>query len=94
MGMDLCDSYNQMKEEEKFKLVINGVVSELEQQRNEYLGFIEDNQVFISQFFPDYIKLLEQIDIMKNEMVKKEQQQEQFIQWQKDGEIIEVDFKL
>ncbi|HEY5557220.1 LeoA/HP0731 family dynamin-like GTPase [Acetobacterium sp.] len=94
IGFDLWDSYSQMKKEEEFQRAINKVVSNFEQQRKEYLGFIDDEQVFIPQFFPNYIELLEQIDTMKNEMVKKEQQQEQFIQWQKDGEIIEADFEV
>lgn len=94
IGIDLWDSYSEMKKEEEFQRVINNVVINFEQQRKEYLGFIDDEQLFIPQFFPHYTKLLEQIDQMENEMVNKEQQQQRFIEWRNDGEMIEVDFKM
>jgi len=93
IGMDLWDSYSQMKKEEEFNRAIHDMVSNFEKQRKEYLELIDDEQVFIPHFFPDYIHLLKKIDIIKEELMNKEQQQIQFKQWQEDGKIIEVDFE-
>jgi uncharacterized membrane-anchored protein YhcB (DUF1043 family) len=93
IGIDLWDSCSQMKKEEEFQRAIGKMVSDFEKQRKEYLSFIDDEQKFIPQFFPNYVELLEHIDVIKTELMNKEQQKEQFIQWQRDGEIIEVDFK-
>lgn len=93
IGFDLWDSYSQQKKEEEFQRGISDMVSKFEQQRQEYLGFINDEQVFVCQFFPSYRELVGKIDEMKDEMAKKEQQRVQFIQWQKDGRVIEADFE-
>ena len=94
IGFDLWESYSQKKKEEEFQRGIVEMVSKFEQQRKEYIGFIDDEQEFIHQFFPNYKDLLKQIDAMRDEMAKKEQQQEQFIKWQNDGKIIEDEFTL
>lgn len=93
IGIDLWDSYSQKKKEEEFQRAIVKVVSDFEKQRKEYLSYIDDEQKFIPQFFPNYIELLEHIDMIKAELMNKEQQQEHFMNWQKDAEIIEVDFE-
>ncbi|MBK5262069.1 MAG: 50S ribosome-binding GTPase [Peptostreptococcaceae bacterium] len=93
IGIDLWDSYSQKKKEEEFQRAIKKVISDFEKQRKEYLSFIDDEQTFIPQFFSNYVELLEHIEVIKTELMNKEQQQEQFIQWQKEGEIIEVDFE-
>jgi hypothetical protein len=93
IGIDIWDSYSQMKKEKEFIRTINEVVSNFEMQRKEYLEFIEDEQEFIPRFFPDYLQLLEKTNLIKAELASKEQQQEEFIKWQEDGKIIEVDFE-
>jgi len=40
-----------------------------------------------------HFELLEQIDLIKAELVKKQQQQEKLMQWQLEREAIEVEFE-
>jgi len=40
-----------------------------------------------------HFELLEQIDLIKAELVKKQQQQEKLMQWRLEGEAIEVEFE-
>ena len=82
-----------MEKEAEFQQAIGKMVSDFENQRKEYIRFIDDEQKFIPKFFPNYVELLDHIDIIKIELMNKEQQKEQFTQWQRDGEIIEVEFK-
>ena len=93
IGIDLWDSYSHMEKEAEFQQAIGKMVSDFENQRKEYIRFIDDEQKFIPKFFPNYVELLDHIDIIKIELMNKEQQKEQFTQWQRDGEIIEVEFK-
>ena len=54
------------------------MTQDFEQLRKEYLSFIEDEQIFIPQFFPNYQELLRHIDIINSELENKKLQQEQF----------------
>lgn len=92
IGIDLWDSYSQMKKEKEFHDVIKKMVLDFENQRKEYLSFIDDEDKFIPMFFSNYIELLKHIEIVEAELKDKEHQKEKFSQWQRDGEIIEVAF--
>jgi predicted GTPase/uncharacterized membrane-anchored protein YhcB (DUF1043 family) len=94
IGFELWDSYSQKKKEEEFQRGIGKMVSNFDQQRQEYLDLIDDDQRFVHKAFPRYIELVEQLAEAKEEMIKKEQRQAQFAKWQKDAEVIEADFKI
>lgn len=53
-----------------------------------------NKQIFIPQFFPNYLELLDHIGIIKTELENKKLQQKQFIQWQKDGKLLKLILKL
>ena len=79
---------------EEFKKNIESIVEQLNQQRNDYLGFINNPQDFIEQFFPNGFDLRERVSEMENEMLKKEGFQQDFEAWKHEGEIIEADFEV
>ena len=94
VGFELWDTYSDAKKKEEFKKNIESIVEQLNQQRNEYLGFINNPQDFIEQFFPNGFDLRERVSEMENEMLKKEGFQQDFEAWKHEGEIIEADFEV
>ncbi|WFF73696.1 LeoA/HP0731 family dynamin-like GTPase [Proteiniclasticum sp. QWL-01] len=93
IALDSWEAYDQNKKDKVFSEAISSMVSDFNEQRKEYLNFLNDEEKFIPQFFPEYLKLIDRINLIKQELENKEQQSEQFIQWKKEGEIIEVDFE-
>lgn len=94
VGFELWDTYSDAKKKEEFKKNIESIVEQLNQQRNDYLGFINNPQDFIEQFFPNGFDLRERVSEMENEMLKKEGFQQDFEAWKHEGEIIEADFEV
>lgn len=94
IGIDLWDSYSQKKKEEDFNKGIAEMVAKFEQQRKEYIELINDDDVFINQFFSNYVELSKKIEAMEQEMLLKEKQQQQFIAWQEEGKFIEAEFEI
>lgn len=94
IGLEVWDSWNEMKKKKQFQNVVEEIVRNFNGQRQEYLGFINDSQKFIQQFFPNYVELINRVDEMGEEVYKRENYQREFEEWKYQGEIIEVDFEL
>lgn len=93
IGIEAWDSWSKKKKEQKFQKLIEEIIRNLNKQRKEYLGFINDEK-FIMELFPDYIQLINQIEEIRDEVGKRENIQREFEKWQHQGEIVEADFKL
>ncbi|MBE1555998.1 LeoA/HP0731 family dynamin-like GTPase [Sporosarcina limicola] len=94
VGIEAWDSWNEMKKKKQFQNVVEGIVRNFNKQRQEYLGFINDNEKFIEQLFPNYIELINRVAEMKGEVDKRADFQREFKEWKHQGEIIEADFKF
>jgi len=94
IGIELWDSYTQKKKEEEFQEGINNLVSTFENQRKEYLEFINNEDKFTSECFPNYIGLKDQLKELQTELDKKQKQHENFKRWREQGEAIEAEFKI
>ena len=70
------------------------MVESFNKQRKESLEFINDQNTFVTQFFPGYTELQDKLQMMKSEMIEKEKFQSDFRKWRYDGEIIEADFEV
>ncbi|WP_373470780.1 LeoA/HP0731 family dynamin-like GTPase [Carnobacterium alterfunditum] len=94
VAVEVWDAWSEKKQQEEFKRGISEMVENFNKQRKEYLKFIDDQDTFIIQFFPNYIELQDKIQIMKSEIKEKENFQSDFRKWCHDGEIIESDFQV
>ena len=94
IGMEAWDSYSEAKKKQEFERGISEMVVKFEQQRKEYYEMLNNDQVFIQQFFPNYIELRNEIGSMEAKMSEKKRQQEQFARWRQEGEAIVEKFQI
>ncbi|CZQ85614.1 Hypothetical protein Tpal_657 [Trichococcus palustris] len=94
IAVELWDSWSKKKQQEEFAQTIREMVESFNKQRKESLEFINDQNTFVTQFFPGYTELQDKLQMMKNEMSDKEKLQSDFQKWCYDGEIIEADFEV
>ena len=78
---ELWDSYNEYKKQREFKKGIDEMVSEFELLREEYLSFINDEEKFTGECFPNYIKLTKQLEELHKELQAKHLMHENFKKW-------------
>src|SRR5699024_4352759 len=94
VGLEMWDSYSQVKQEKEFNKAKNEVVDSLNKQRKEYIDFINNTQDFIGQFFPSYFELHNRLVEMEEDLIKRQSFQNEFEAWKREGEIIEADFEI
>lgn len=94
LGVEAWESYSEKKQEEEFYKAKNLMKEKLEEQRKDYIEFIDNEEEFSKQFFPDYFELLEQIKDITNAVNDRQRLQEEFEIWKNEGEIIEGDFEV
>jgi len=90
---EMWDSYSKKKKEQKFQEAIDDIVSKFEQQRKEYLDFLDDDK-FIGECFPNFISLEKQLEGLNADLSEKQSQHEKFKKWRERGEAIDAEFKI
>lgn len=106
LALEAWDSYDNHQKEKAFQEFINGknkekgdnranddfgMIENFEKQRKEILEIINGNE-FISNFFPTYIDLQNNLQSIQNDIIKMNKQQKAFKEWVEMGEIIDVEF--
>lgn len=94
IGIEAWDSWSERKKNQEFQNLVEEIVQNFNNQRQEYLDFINDNEKFIKETFPNYIVLINRVAEMKEEVEKSEKFQSEFEEWKHQGDIIEADFEL
>lgn len=90
------EAWDSWKEAERVKEFENGKQSltrNLEEQRRELLGRINDTD-FSAQFFPGFGDLQHQIEKLSEELQRTEKQRKVFAQWRENAEVIDAEFKM
>lgn len=90
---EVWDSYEKHQNEQKFRETVAEIVSMLEKQRKKILDFL-GSQDYIDQIFPAYQKLKEKIDAVEIMYSETDQRKKAFSDWQREGEIIEAEFRM
>ena len=93
IAMELWDSYKKAKAEEDFSNMVKDIVEMLEQQRSGLLKSLNDDS-FIEQLFPVYAELKEKISAVQEANMQVAERKRAFDEWQKEGEIIEGEYRL
>lgn len=94
IGLELWDSYSEVKKQEKFKEMKNSIKESLSEQRKDYIEFINNSDQFFDEFFPEYNNLLSRINEMEMEMTERESFINEFRHWELEGKSIEADFEV
>jgi len=94
IGLDVWDLIDQKKKEAEFQKGIDNMVSNFEGQRKEQLDFLNDEDKFISECFPNYIDLKKQLEELHTDLQNKQKQSEDFQRWREKGEAIKAEFEI
>ena len=93
IAIELWDSWSKKKQQEEFSKAILEVKENFEKQRKEYLDIINDEDSFLSHFFPSYEELERKVEMMGKEKQDKEDFNQRFQKWCREAEIIEGEFE-
>lgn len=93
LGLELWDSYEKYRQEEKFKETKKTMVSNFNQQRTELLSLINGPK-FITQFCPELIELQTNVQSVEEAVLETRNKREQFLRWRATGEAIDAEFKM
>lgn len=91
--MEAWDSYKKAKAENEFRDMVTQIVSMLEEQRQGLLDSLNQDD-FISQLFPAYKKLQENLEIVLLANEETASRKRSFDEWQHEGAIIEGEYRI
>ncbi|WP_159991989.1 LeoA/HP0731 family dynamin-like GTPase [Pelistega ratti] len=91
--MEVVDTVKKAQQEQDFKNLVSEILKVLEKQREMLLGDLKNDDKFISSF-PQYIALQEQFKVIQESNDDKAERKLAFEKWQKEGEIIEAEYRL
>lgn len=91
LGIELWDSYEKYEQEKKFQKAVKEMIKNFEKQRKEILEMI-NSENFITNFFPNYIKLQNNLQLINDDIENMREQQKSFKEWVEMGKIIDVEY--
>jgi len=94
VGLDVWDSYSDMKKKEEFEKAIQIIVSQLEEQRQEYYELFNDNDRFVEKCVPEFGQLEDQIKSLDKQIEDRKKYINDFEEWKAEGEAIDVAFQV
>ncbi len=93
IGFEVWDSWKEAERVKEFEKGKQSLRKNLEEQRKELLGKINDSD-FSTQFFPGFYDLQHLIKKLSEELKRTKNQRKVFAEWRNDAEIIDVEFKM
>ena len=94
IGIEVWDSYSEMRKKEEFEKAVQNIVSQLEDQRQEYYDLFNDNDRFVERCVPAYSELASQIETLNNQILERQRYINDFEEWKAEGEAIDVAFQV
>lgn len=92
LALEAWDSWEKAKRQERFKEVIEKMVSNFNTQRQELLALI-NGEDFIGRFFADYVELQEDVDEIALQVQSQRARSARFHDWRTMGESLSVEFR-
>lgn len=90
--IEIFDTYQKMKNEEKFRKAINEMVDELKKTQKSLLELLQ-NSNFNEEFFPQYVALKDALKAEHGNLELYAQKQKNFKLWYQEGDIIDAEFR-
>ena len=94
IGLEVWDSYSDLKKKEEFQKAIQNLVSKLESHRQEYYDLFIDNDKFVGRCVPAFRELAEQIEELNIQISERKNYISDFEVWKAEGDAIDADFKV
>lgn len=91
VALEAWDSWEQYKREEAFKKAIAEIISNFEQQRQDFLDLVNSER-FKEEFFPDYLRLSSRRKELQGNLDESRERQQRFQEWRAEAEAIDVEF--
>ena len=92
VALEAWDSWEQYKREEAFKKSVADIVSNFEQQRQDFLDLV-NSESFKEKFFPDYLQLNSRRQELQANVDESRVRQQRFLAWRNEAEAIDAEFK-
>lgn len=92
VALEAWDSWEQYKREAAFKKAIAQMVSNFEQQREDFLGLVNSER-FKEEFFPDYLQLNSRRQELQSNLDESRARQQRFQAWRAEAETIDAEFR-
>jgi GTP-binding protein EngB required for normal cell division len=92
VALEAWDSWEQYKREEAFKKTIAEIISNFEQQRQDFLDLV-NSELFKEKFFPDYLQLSSRRKELQSNLDESRKRQQRFQEWRAEAEAIDVEFR-
>ncbi len=92
VALEAWDSWEQYKREAAFKKAIAQMVSNFEQQREDFLGLVNSER-FKEEFFPDYLQLNSRRQELQSNLDESRARQQRFQAWRAEAEAIDAEFR-
>ena len=93
IAYELWDSWKQAERQAAFAKAKAGMRVNLEEQRRELLGSISAPD-FSETYFPEFVKLKEQVALLGGALKATQEQRETFARWKRDAEAIDAEFTV
>lgn len=93
LGFEVWDSWKEAERVKEFEKSKQSLIENLEGQRKELLGKINDTD-FYAQFFPGFAELQQQVEKLSEELERTAKQRKVFAQWRNNAEVIDAEFKM
>ncbi len=91
-GIEAWDSWDKYKKEQEVQKAILDTEKGLNDMKNELINHINSEE-FEQEYFPNYIRLKEKIEQIKQDIINREKTQQSFNEWAQMGDIIDVEFE-
>lgn len=92
VALEAWDSWEQYKREEAFKKAISEIISNFEQQRQDFLDLVNSER-FKEEFFPDYLRLSSRRKELQSNLDESRERQQRFQEWRAEAETIDAEFR-
>ena len=92
VALEVWDSWEQYKREDAFKKAIAEIISNFEQQRQDFLDLVNSER-FKEDFFPDYLRLSNRRKELQGNLDESRKRQQRFQEWRAEAEAIDVEFR-
>ena len=94
IGVEVWDSFSEQKKKAEVEKAKTEIISNLKAQQAEFISLVDNDDIFVERFFPNYIVLKNEAENMQSEVSNKQQFIFDFNNWKKEGDAIDASFTI
>lgn len=93
VAIEVWDSWEKYKREEEFKKMVQSIVSNFEQHRQDFIKMV-NGEDFYNDFFPEYMDLQKKINDLDQNLSESRASQQRFEHWKASAQVVEAKFRM